>query len=146
MSKSVKHVNPYREGSNYHKGFAYMQSKQVFTRSELVDFLMKQGVVSKGKGKSGNEAALATATVLLSPRQKDGRGDSRGNLSSKGEVYFVQPLNKVKGAEKKFRLRWRITELSKRDYERPSTKAAKKEIKQEKTEVKKIRTPAKIEA
>ena len=128
MSKSVKHENPYREGSDYHSAFALIQRKQVITRSELVQFLMS-------KSNKSEDAALATATVLLSPREKNSkRGDCRGNLSAMGHLYFVQPLNKVKGEEKKFRLRWRNKEMSRREYERPSAKAAKKEIKQIKQE------------
>jgi hypothetical protein len=143
---SKKHVNPYREGSNYHMAFGLIQKKQVVTRSEIVAFLMGKGVVSKGKGRTGEEAAIATATVLLSPRAKDGRGDCRGNLSAMGHIYFMQPLNKVKGTERKFRLRWREKELSRRDYERPSVKEPAKEVKQEKTHVKALaKTSAKVE-
>lgn len=135
MSNVVKHVNPYREGSNYHKGFAMIQKKQVVTRSEMVAFLLSQGIVSTGKGRDGSEAAKATATVLLSPREKDGRGSRLGNLSAMGHLYFMQPLKKEVGVERKFRLRWRGKALARRDYERPSTKAARKEVKQEKTSV-----------
>lgn len=126
---TVKHVNPYRDGSNYHLAFGLIQKKQVVTRSEIVAFLNK-------KASLGDNAAIATATVLLSPREMDGRGDCRGNLSAKGEFYFVQPLKKIKGQERKFRLRWRSKALDKRDYERPSTKASKKTVAQEKHEVK----------
>jgi hypothetical protein len=137
---TVKHVNPYREGSNYHTAFGLIQRKQVVTRSELVEFL------GKCKDKDGNKltagAATATATVLLSPREKNSKkGDCRGNLSSKGEYYFMQPLKKIKGEEKKFRLRWRKSELAKRDYIRPSTIA--KEVKQEKHD-KQDKKPAKV--
>lgn len=137
MSKSVKHVNPYREGSNYHVGFAFMQRKQVFTRSEVAGVILKSGLTDKADKKDLEGAATQSATVLLSPRQKNGRGDCRGNLSARGEVYFVQPLNKIKGEEKRFRLRWRTKELNRREYERPSTIAMKKEVKQEKTSSKK---------
>lgn len=141
---AVKHVNPYREGSNYHTAFGLIQRKQVVTRSELVEFLMGKGVVSTGKGKEGNEAAIATATVLLSPREKGKRGDCRGNLSAMGHLYFMQPLKKIKGEEKKFRLRWRTKALARRDYERPSVKAAKKEVKQEKAPAKAPATAEKV--
>lgn len=134
--KTVKHVNPYREGSQYFDGFAYIQKNQVVTRSNLVSFLQKKFDLS-------DASAMATATVLLSPREKSGRGDCRGNLSSKGEAYFMQPLKKIKGDEKKFRLRWRVKQLSKRDYVRPSTLAKAKEVKQEKTETKAVKAPAK---
>jgi hypothetical protein len=136
MSKSVKHVNPYREGSNYHVGFAFMQRKQVFTRSEVAGVILKSGLTDKADKKDLEGAATQSATVLLSPRQKNGRGDCRGNLSARGEVYFVQPLNKIKGEEKRFRLRWRTKALARRDYERPSVAASKKEVKQEKTPAK----------
>lgn len=139
MNKTVKHENPYRGGSKYHLAFGMIQRKQILTRSEVVEFLMGKGVVSTGKGKDGNEAALATATVLLSPREKNSkRGDCRGNLSAMGHLYFMQPLKKIKGEEKKFRLRWRTKALARRDYERPSTIAAKKEVKS----VKQEKTPA----
>lgn len=132
MSKSVSHSNPYREGSQYAAGFSLIQKKQVVKRSEVVSFLQKKFELKEA-------TATATATVLLSPREKDGRGDCRGNLSSKGEVYFMQPTKKVAGEEKSFRLRWRKTLLAKRDYTRPSV--GKKEVKQEKTSTSK--TPAK---
>ena len=132
-----KHSNPYRDGSQYSAGFAYIQKEQVVKRSGLVNFLQKKFDLS-------DASATATATVLLSPREKDGRGDCRGNLSSKGEVYFMQPTKKVKGEEKSFRLRWRAKALEVREYTRPSSKA--KEIKQEKTHVKApAKAPAKVE-
>lgn len=130
---AVKHVNPYRDGSNYRIGFAFMQKKQVFTRSEVTAVIVNAGLTDRANQKDLEGAANNSATVLLSPREKDGRGDCRGNLSARGEVYFVHPLKKVKGEEKRFRLRWRKKELAKRDYERPSTIAAKTEVKQEKT-------------
>jgi len=133
MSNKVKHENPYREGSNYHVGFAFMQRKQVFTRSEVAAEILKAGLSDKADKKDLEGAAIQSATVLLSPRLKDGRGDCRGNLSSKGEFYFVQPLKKIKGEEKKFRLRWRQNVMDRRDYVRPSTIAKAKEVRQEKT-------------
>lgn len=140
----MKHSNPYREGSNYHAGFAFMQKKQVITRSEVTAAIMKGGLTDRANKKDLEGAAKQSATVLLSPREKNGRGDCRGNLSSKGEVYFVEALKKVKGQEKKFRLRWRTKALSKRNYERPSVVASKKEVKQEKTDISK--SPATSEA
>ena len=146
MSKTVKHINPYRAGSNYHRGFAFMQKARYFTRSEVTAVIAKAGLTDRANKKDLTGAASNSATVLLSPREKNGRGDSRGNLSARGEVYFVSPCNKVKGEEKRFRLRWRTKALKRRDYERPSAKVTKKEIKQEKTPVKKTKTKTKATA
>jgi len=127
----MSNKNPYRAESDYAKGFDFIRKSkgQIVTRSALIQFY-------EGIGKSTG-AALASATVLLSPREKDsGRGkkDSRiGNYSAKGEVYYVEPMKKAKaGDELRFRLRWRKTSLKPRDYKRITAKEAK-EVKQVKT-------------
>jgi len=117
MSKG--HKNPYRDGSNYAKAFAYWQKIQVVTRSVMEAFFGKLGLKT--------DAQKASSTVLLSPRKADGRGDCRGNFSAHGEVYYAEPLKHVKGQEKKFRLRWRMKVLARRDYKRVETKSIKQE-------------------
>jgi len=107
MSKRNK--NPYREGTNYHSLFGFIQSNQVVTRAALIE--QATGLTDRKGNPLSETAAAATATVLLSPREVDGRGDCRGNASAQGHVYFMQPLNKVKGEPRKFRLRWRKTPL-----------------------------------
>lgn len=114
--------NPYNRGL-YQAAFALIQKKQIVTRSMLVSFF-------KEKGKS-ESAALASATVLLSPREKDSkRGDCRGNFSARGEVYFLVPLKKVKGEERKFRLQYRKIALARRVYDRTVKAVKSKEVKQ----------------
>lgn len=118
MSKQNK--NPYVRG-NYEKLFAFWQSNKrgVATRQELVAY-------GQTLGMSESEAE-ASVTVILSPRESSERGDCRGNLSAQGHVYFADPCAKVKGEDRKFRLRWRSTELEKRTRtgEAPKTKKVK---------------------
>lgn len=99
--------SPYKRG-NYAKLFAYWQSekKGIATRQELVAYGQKIGM--------SESEANASVTVILSPRETDGRGDCRGNLSAQGHLYFADPLAKVTGENRRFRLRWRKTELAKR--------------------------------
>lgn len=107
MSKSA-HKNPYRQGSKYHSLFGMLQSKQVTTRSAMIAFAKETLGIN-------DTAAAADVTVVLSPRESTNREgcDPRGNFSSQGHLYFVQPI-KAKGEELRFRLRWRETPLSRR--------------------------------
>jgi hypothetical protein len=139
MSKSNK--NPYNEKSNYGKLFSFMQKQQVFTRAELIAQAKKIGMSNDIEKNKNVSPAQATVTVLLSPRdvkQEGLRGDPRGNLSSKGEVYFVELLNREVGEKQKFRLRWRASVLAKRSR---SAVVQHKIVKQEKA--KKVAKPAK---
>ena len=83
-----KNVNPYREGTKYHGGFAAMKSQKIMTRSALVAILigaieaarktvtevpahLKKRYKNLAAFKTDEailKAASATATVLLSPR------------------------------------------------------------------------------
>jgi len=107
---SVKHENPYREGSQYNKVFGYIKAKQVVTRAEVLAKALEVGLSEK--------AANATTTVLLSPRKESTRGDCRGNGSARGEWYFIEklPRKTVKGEREpqKLRLRWREQPLEQR--------------------------------
>jgi hypothetical protein len=140
----AKSRNPYQRGL-YQAGFAFMQKKQVVTRSQLIAFYLEQ--VNKAGEKIGESAAMASATVLLSPREKDSeRGDCRGNFSARGEFYFLVPLKKVKGEERKFRLQYRKDVLARRVYDR-SVKAVKsKEVKQVKAVAKTVKTVKTVKA
>lgn len=127
--------NPYARG-NYFAMFAFWQTecKGIVTKTQLVSY---------GTGKLGmtETAAVATATVMLSPREVDSdRGDCRGNFSAQGHVYFAQPLNKVKGEDRKYRLRFRKEELERRV--RPDVAAAAKPAKKAKP----VKAPAKAPA
>ena len=128
---SKKNANPYNEKSNYGKLFAIWRKKQIITRSALVE-------AAKGMGMN-DTAASATVTVLLSPREKDGRGDCRGNMSAKGHVYFADPLKKKVGEEKRFRLRYRKNALEPRVR-------VKQEVKAIKTPTKKAKKGSKAKA
>ena len=108
MSKKVQ--LQVRSESNYGKATEFMRKKQIYTKTDLVDFF-------KGLGKEDN-AALASAVVMLSPRKESSRGDCRGNRSNPwGHVAYNDKLgrkvNKETGEkeEQKFRFRFRETEL-----------------------------------
>ncbi len=105
-----KNKNPYREGSAYNQIFAFIRKNQVVTKTQLI------------------EAGFSTSdvTVVLSPRA-DGvstrGGDCRGNLSARGEKYFMEKLSKKEvGESQRFRLRYRVVELEK------ATRHLKKEV------------------
>lgn len=115
---SKKNTNPYNEKSNYGKIFAGWRKAQVMTRSAMME-------LAKGLGMTAS-AASATVTVILSPRKSDAdsRGaDCLGNISAKGHVYFADKLNRKKGDEQKFRLRYRSEVLA------PKTRKVKEELK-----------------
>lgn len=113
--------NPYQRG-NYSKLFAYWQSecKGIVTRQAMIAFAMSK------LGMKDTEAA-ASVTVILSPRESTTRegADPRGNFSAQGHLYFAEPLNKEKGEDRKFRLRWRKSELAKRTRNGEVTAKAK---------------------
>ena len=102
MSKK-SHKNPYRKGGKYHELFAYWMKKQYVTRSELTAQAEKIG------------ATTAAVGVILSPTASSERGDCRGNMSAKGEVYYGERLKgKVANGDRKetkYRLRWRSEAL-----------------------------------
>lgn len=116
--------NPYKRG-NYAKLFEFWQStcKGIATRQQLVAHGIKIGM--------SETAAAASVTVILSPREADGRGDCRGNYSAQGHVYFAKPCNKVKGEARKFALRWRKVALAK--FVRPDAKPSKAKTAKAKT-------------
>jgi hypothetical protein len=105
-----KNKNPYREGSAYNQIFAFIRKNQVVTRNQLVEAGFKS----------------ADITVVLSPRAEGistRGGDPRGNLSARGEYYFMDKLaKKEKGEAQRFRLRYRVVELEK------ATRHMKKEV------------------
>jgi hypothetical protein len=124
---SKKNANPYDPKSNYYKLFGYWKKKQVATRQEMIEHAMS----TLGMTES---AAKATVTVLLSPREKDGRGDCRGNFSAKGHVYYADTLNKKKGEAKRFRLRYRKQVMEPRS--RQTRKVEAKKVRRAKTQTK----------
>ena len=134
--------NPYQRG-NYSKLFAFWQSdsKGIVTRQAMIAFAMSK------LGMKESEAA-ASVTVILSPRESTTRegADCRGNFSAQGHLYFAEPLSKEKGEDRKFRLRWRKSELAKRTRNgEVKAKAVKaKPAKKAKTarKAKTVKTPA----
>lgn len=115
---SKKNENPYNEKSNYGKLFSAWRKAQVTTRAGLME-------TAKGLGMS-DTAASATVTVILSPRKsdEDSRGaDCLGNISAKGHVYYADKLNRKKGEDQKFRLRYRSEVLE------PKVRKVKEELK-----------------
>ena len=105
--------------------FVRQAKKGIVTRTEIVEFLKEKGLKLA--------AAMATATVFLSPRKATTRKgcDCRGNFSSQGHKYFMQPLNKVEGQERKFKFSLRATVLDRRvrTVEVKSVKAVTKKAK-----------------
>ena len=126
---SVRHQNPYRVGSKYHEIFTVIQKKQIVTRSMLKELSFSSFDI----------------TVILSPRKESTRGDLRGNISAKGEFYYMETLGKKKGEEKRFRLRWRaeVLEPRKRQSLEVTAKAEKVTAKAKSTSKKKTANSAK---
>lgn len=127
--KKMKHQNPYREGSTYHKIFGLMMKKQIFTKSFLVKEACQMGLTLS--------AALAAVGVMLSSRK-----NHAGNASCRGDIHFVVALKHKVGEEKRFRLFWRkLNEMLRTQRKAILAKAAKmvkavkavKAVKQQKT-------------
>ena len=145
MGKSNK-GGAYKRGL-YSAALAMIRSKQVVTRSMVVKFYMDAG--------KSEAAAMASATVLLSPRKEDSKrgkfGNCLGNYSADGVHYYMTPLKHVKGEEKKFRFhlctadevtaREAISE--KRGNGRKAIVKTVKEVKQVKSVKKPVTAPAK---
>lgn len=90
---------------------AYMSKRQVYTKSELIEFAIKNC-------HKGEAAAIGTAVVMLSPRETSNRGDCRGNISNPwGHIAYneklIRKINKETGKpeEQRFRIRRRKVEL-----------------------------------
>lgn len=88
--------NPYSSGA-YHNVLNDLRSagQKGISRRELLNMGHKE----------------ADMTVVLSPRKESSRGDCRGNMSAKGEFYFVEKkARQIVGGIKEpqhFVLRWR---------------------------------------
>ena len=124
------HKNWYKQGFS-HELFDYIREKQVVTKQECRDWLMKQFEV-------GETSANATVTTLFSPRKSSKRGDMRGNRNSNGEYYYMEKLGRkvhygVKDPQK-FCLRWRDQPLEARG------RTSNIEIRQDKVKVKRVRS------
>lgn len=104
------HPNPYRVG-NSQDLFAHLQRKQVVTKAEMVKYAMDFIGLSK-------VAAKAVVTTIMSPRFRSKRGDPRGNMSSRGDLYYMQklprPVRFGVREPQKFRLKWRDITLARR--------------------------------
>ena len=101
--------NPYRDGSAYSKVF---------------DALRKAGQKGISRADLLESNAVADVTVVLSPRDEGVStrgGDPRGNMSSQGQLYFLDKRKK-EGEPARFVLRWRKNPLDKR------VRALKKDI------------------
>jgi hypothetical protein len=129
-----KRTNPFRKESIYHAGFSFWQEKQVVTRSQLANTIEETGLTNRANPEEKHRAAILSATILLSPRKTSNRGDCRGNVSTYGHLYYADPLKKIKGEEKKFKLTWRKSPLDRINYRRPS-QVPKTEIPQVKEDV-----------
>ena len=150
---STKNQNPYRNGKQYFNLFGFIRGKQVVTRSEVLSHATDKLTMNE-------TAANATVTVILSPREWDGKpadkdgtlhakvtrigedgkpvvtsskGDCRGNMSAQGHVYFMEKLARKEGEEQRFRLRYYKTELAPHKRERVEVKPVVKAVKAVKT-------------
>jgi len=116
-----KHKIPFRDGSTLGKIFEFMQTKRIFTRTELRTFATEQG--------SGS--VNSSVDMLLSPRETSERGDCRGNKAVPGHLYFIAPLarQKVDGVRQpwRFNLRWRKIPLKPRSQDEKDEKGEKGE-------------------
>jgi len=96
-----KNKNPYREGCAYYKVFAFIRNHHVVTRAQLLE--------------AGFTAS--DITVVLSPRlegESTRGGDCRGNMSARGETYYMEKIAKKEvGEAQRFRLRYREIPLEK---------------------------------
>ena len=91
-SKTVKlNSNPYREGSQYFKGFARMRQGS-YTKSEIAAVLKDDGAKANGPD--------AGAGVLLSSRK-----GVYGNWSGHGWFAYSEEVKTAAGQEQKYRLR-----------------------------------------
>ena len=117
MSKKVE--LEVRKESAYGKATEFMRQKQIYTKTDLVNFF-------KGLGRT-DEAAVASAVVMLSPRKESNRGDCRGNMSNPwGHIAYNDKLQRKDKEEQKFRFRFRDEVL-----ERLTRKTAKTEQEKE---------------
>lgn len=89
-----------KKGS-YESAIEFMRSAKAFTKSMVVAFLQKQG--------RKLSAAMASATVVMSAREKDSergeKGNSLGNhaLAAHTIEFYLVPCKHVTGEEKKFK-------------------------------------------
>jgi len=84
---SKKNKNPYREGSAYYK--VCQDLIEASRGGALAKGITRQELIEKGHSPHD-------ITVVLSPRAKSERGDCRGSISARGEIYFVHlPPRKV---------------------------------------------------
>jgi len=87
----ASHKNLFREDSQSHAVFAYIQKKQVVTKKELL----------------AQKFSYFDVTRILTPRSPDDcKGECRGHPATFGWAYYMERL-----PGKKFRLRWRSTPL-----------------------------------
>jgi stress response protein YsnF len=110
---------------DYAKVTAWMKRKQTYTRKEMVAYLLTLG--------KEPDACEYTATIMLSPRKRSGRGDCRGNVSNPwGHLAYNSKLERklIFGIkeEQKFKLRYRDEALP------PRRRRKKTDIVLEKTE------------
>lgn len=124
MSKKIQ--LPVRENSVLGKATNFMRKKQIYTRQDVVNFIMTEC----GKKES---AAKASALILLSPRLQCNRkgADCRGIvLNPWGHVAYNEKLNHVKGQPMRFRFRLRKEAMEPiRHSEKYAHKYAKKHAK-----------------
>lgn len=146
MSK-IKNAGAYNNvGKMYYKALSFIRSKQVVTRSMVEKFY-------KDAGKS-DSSAIASATVLLSPRKEDSLrgkfGNCLGNFSADGVHYYMIVLNHKKGEEKKFRFHLatadevtaRTAIAEKRGNGRKAKEAKEAKVEKVAKEVKQVKTTA----
>jgi len=117
---SKKNKNPWARATGAASQiFAYLKSKQVVTRPQLLDYAMNELGLNE-------KQAMGQIACVLSPRHPDQcKGDPRGSVSAKGHLYYIEPLpKKARGDQKRFRLRWRETPLEQKQAT-PKTEAVK---------------------
>lgn len=87
----------------YGEATAWMRKKQIYTKAELIEFLISKGLTESAAGH--------TAVVLLSPREESKRGDCRGNMSNPwGHIAYNEklPRREKDGVKEDLRFRFRL--------------------------------------
>jgi hypothetical protein len=109
----AKRVNPYREGSNYHRIFGFVQDKKgkAFTKSEILTRFENELEITGKEGSTKTSAGKASVDVVCGPSETN-----QGNYSSQGHLYYMNRLTrktvkdadgKEKKEEQRYQLRWR---------------------------------------
>jgi len=113
---------------NYEVATTWMRKKQIYTKSDIIDFYMEE------LGKD-YKAACGSAIILLSPRDKSKHGDLRGSASNPwGHIAYNEKIERKvdpstgKLEKQRYRFKFRDVVLDKKRH----TYYKRKKLEQEK--------------